>query len=344
MKDAILLKLDDELVTKCKEAGINIDEGLAEGIRNGTLSPEASAALGKDVIDRAKEILGVHSPSTVFEAIGGDLDAGLQNGIDEGREGPISAMSSIGQALSAALNFLAPEMNGKGATASSELANGAGSNLGFVASTAARLAGNAARMGDVGDMRGKGATASGNFGSGIGSQAWSVAQKAANIAATAATMTAAGDTYRSGSHLASNFAAGIRAGIGWVASAAKAIADAAAAHIHFSVPKSGTWSGAERGGKRSGLHLAQNFAAGMVSGVGSVSKAAETLAYAASVDAYAGNVSSRLSGGQSYSSVSESKTVNYYVTVDGRTVQANPGIEDAVQTLIKSTGRFYKMK
>ena len=344
MKDAILLKLDDELVTKCKEAGINIDEGLADGIRNGTLSPEASAALGQDVIDRAKEILGVHSPSTVFEAIGGDLDAGLQNGIDAGREGPISAMSSIGQALSDALNFLAPEMNGKGATASSELANGAGSNLGFVASTAARLAGNAAKMGDVGDMRGRGATASGNFGSGIGSQAWSVAQKAANIAAKAATMTAAGDTYRSGSHLASNFAAGINAGIGWVSRAATNIANAARSILQFSVPDKGPWSGAERGGKRSGLHLAQNFAAGMVSGVGSVSKAAETLAYAASVDAYAGNVSSRLSGGQSYSSVSESRTVNYYVTVDGRTVQANPGIEDAVQTLIKSTGRFYKMK
>lgn len=344
MKDAILLKLDDELVTKCKEAGINIDEGLAEGIRNGTLSPEASAALGQDVIDRAKEILGVHSPSTVFEAIGGDLDAGLQNGIDTGREGPISAMSSIGQALSDALNFLAPEMNGKGATASSELANGAGSNLGFVASTAARLAGNAARMGDVGDMRGKGATASGNFGSGIGSQAWNVARKAANIAANAAAMTAAGDTYRSGSHLASNFAAGINAGIGWVSRAATNIANAARSILQFSVPDKGPWSGAERGGKRSGLHLAQNFAAGMVSGVGSVSKAAETLAYAASVDAYAGNVSSRLSGGQSYSSVSESKTVNYYVTVDGRTVQANPGIEDAVQTLVKSTGRFYKMK
>ena len=32
------------------------------------------------------------------------------------------------------------------------------------------------------------------------------------------------------------------------------------------------------------------------------------------------------------------------LTIDGRTVQANPGIEDAVQTLVKSTGRFYKMK
>ena len=173
-------------------------------------------------------------------------------------------------------------MNGKGATASSELANGAGSNLGFVASTAAMLAGNAARMGDVGDMRGKGATASGNFGSGIGSQAWSVAQKAASIAAKAATMTAAGDTYRSGSHLASNFAAGINAGIGWVSMAATNIANAARSILQFSVPDKGPWSGAERGGKRSGLHLAQNFAAGMVSGVGSVSKAAETLAYAAS--------------------------------------------------------------
>ena len=92
-----------------------------------------------------------------------------------------------------------------------------------------------------------------------------------------------GNSYEWGTHLAGNFASGIRAGLGWVGEAASAIAQKAASILHFSVPDQGPWSGSERGGMTSGLHLAQNIASGMMAGIPGVERAALSVAGAATV-------------------------------------------------------------
>ena len=102
-----------------------------------------------------------------------------------------------------------------------------------------------------------------------------------------------------GSDLADNFAKGIRAGIGWVGEAARAIAGAAANILHFSQPDEGPWSGMERGGVTSGLHLAQNFAAGMRAGAPAVRSAADALARGAAIQAATGTAQAPRASGAS---------------------------------------------
>ena len=117
---------------------------------------------------------------------------------------------------------------------------------------------------------------------GIGSaqgQAYSAGQSMAQAARSMANDS--GSAYTWGSHLASNLASGISAGIGWVESAAANIAARARSILGFSVPEDGPWSGAEKGGETSGLHLAQNFASGMEKGRSVVQAAADGLASAA---------------------------------------------------------------
>ena len=109
--------------------------------------------------------------------------------------------------------------------------------------------------------------------------------RASQLASAAARMQNAGNSYTWGSHLANNFADGIRAGLGWVSSAASAIANAARSVLGFSVPEEGPWSGSEKGGETSGLHLAQNFASGMTKGVGLVEDAAGKLGEASYFEA-----------------------------------------------------------
>lgn len=102
----------------------------------------------------------------------------------------------------------------------------------------------------------------------------------------------AGNSYSWGSHLANNFASGIRAGISWVSNAAWIVVQAAKNAMGFSVPKEGPWAGSEKGGETSGLHLAQNFASGMLKGEGTVSDAARRLASASYFEANGGGFSS----------------------------------------------------
>lgn len=127
-----------------------------------------------------------------------------------------------------------------------------------------------------------GSSASSGFARGIGSGVGATGASADRLADAASKMKS-GDSRTWGSHLAENFASGISAGINWVSNAAKSIAQAAKDAIGFSVPKEGPWSGSEKGGETSGLHLAQNFAAGMMSGIPQVSAAARALMGSASV-------------------------------------------------------------
>lgn len=311
--------------------GTNIDQGLAQGIMNGTLSEEQAAMLGEDVINRAKETLQSHSPSQAFYQIGSDVDQGLSDGISGNTSGPLDSITQLGQSLIDALSGLPGEMGDTGSESSSNLAKGLAANTGSVSGSATGLYNAAANgvSGTPGTLGGTGSEAGsayaselGSFASTVSSQAGGLYDNAVNatlgtpdrlsdfgtragsnyagglrnavgatssaasqLASAASRMQYAGNSYTWGSHLASNFASGIRAGLGWVSSAASAIASAARSVLGFSVPEEGPWSGSERGGETSGLHLAQNFAAGMTKGVGLVEDAAGKLGEASYFEA-----------------------------------------------------------
>ena len=265
--------------------GGDIDQGLADGILNGTLSDEAAAQLGQDVIDNAKSTLRSHSPSRAFMQIGSDVDSGLSLGISGNSDGPLGAIAQLGQSLIDGLGWVPGSAQGTGSSASSMLAAGLSSGVGAVSSSSSTLASTVTSgvSGVPSKLGTSGRSASSSFASGVGSGVGSTRASASSLASAASEMQNAGNSYTWGSHLASNFADGIRAGLGWVSSAASAIAKAAKSVLGFSVPDDGPWSGAERGGETSGLHLAQNFARGMVSGIPAVSSAADELMGSASL-------------------------------------------------------------
>lgn len=258
--------------------GHDIDQGLADGIANGTLSDEQAALLGEDVINRARDTLESHSPSRAFYSIGSDVDAGLSLGISGNTSGPLGAIGQLGQSLIDRISGLPGEAQATGSGASGGLSAGLAAGVGSVAASALSLASSASSgvAGTPSDLSGKGRSASSSFAIGIGSGVGATRTSADRLSSAASSM-GGGDSLTWGSHLASNFASGISAGISWVSSAAASIAQAAKNAIGFSVPKEGPWSGREKGGETSGLHLAQNFARGMLSGAPAVSSAARAL-------------------------------------------------------------------
>lgn len=265
--------------------GHDIDQGLADGIANGTLSEEQASMLGEDVINKAKDTLESHSPSQAFYRIGSDVDAGLSNGISGNADGPLSSMEQLGQSLIDRTSGLPSEVQSTGSRASGAFSSGLASGIGSVLSSSIELASSASSgvSGTPSDLSSKGRSASSNFASGIGSGIGTTRSNAQSLANAASSMQNAGDSYSWGSHLSSNFANGIKAGATWVSNAALSIVNAAKDAMGFSVPKKGPWSGAEKGGETSGLHLAQNFARGMLAGAPAVSAAAGALMGSASL-------------------------------------------------------------
>lgn len=265
--------------------GHDIDQGLADGIANGTLSEEQASMLGEDVINKAKDTLESHSPSQAFYRIGSDVDAGLSNGISGNADGPLSSMAQLGQSLIDRISGLPGEAQSTGSRASGGFSTGLASGIGSALSSSIELANSASSgvSGTPSDLSSKGRSASSGFASGIGSGVGPTRSNAQILANAASNMQNAGDSYSWGSHLSSNFASGIKAGVTWVSNAALSIVNAAKDAMGFSVPKEGPWSGAEKGGETSGLHLAQNFARGMLAGAPDVSSAARSLMGAAAL-------------------------------------------------------------
>lgn len=67
-----------------REIGHNVLEGLKNGLKDGITSiPSMLIELGKAMIDSIKNILGIHSPSTVMYEIGVNCIQGLINGLKE---------------------------------------------------------------------------------------------------------------------------------------------------------------------------------------------------------------------------------------------------------------------
>lgn len=307
--------------------GGNIDAGLAEAIKNGTVSKEAAAYLGQDVIDKLNEGAGCHSPSVKAAETGMYVDQGLANGITENQQGPLDAVSSLATSVINGLSTLATDFLNQGVSASGGLASGLNSNAGAVSAASSTLSSNAVSgvSTTASTLGNTGFTAGSNFASKLGSMAGSAASNARSIATSAAsgvsgapgtlgnTGQSAGNRFASGvggavsssgasgrslanaakggaeswnpsasgSHLGNQFASGI--GTAWNAVRNKALelVNAAKSVMGFSVPDDGPWSGSEKGGVTSGIHLGENFAHGMGLAVPAVRKSTLALAEAA---------------------------------------------------------------
>lgn len=107
------------------DIGKNLIQGLINGVNNMIeTAKNAVANVGNAVIDKVKNVLGIHSPSTVFAEIGGYIDQGLANGIAAAvsyvataMQGVVNAVQEKGNALIAAgstqaTNYVTGFLNG----------------------------------------------------------------------------------------------------------------------------------------------------------------------------------------------------------------------------------------
>lgn len=168
-----------------------------------------------------------------------------------------------------------------GSEASSNAASGIESESGAVQSSAAGAKDVAdSEFGKLpGSTGAYGSGATDNLADGLSSSSSAVSSQASTVSAYVESWKFLADSaFQWGSHVSTNFASGINSGQGTVAAAAQRIAEAAAANLKFTAPKEGPFSGSEKGGVTSGLHLAQNFADGMSDGARYVGKSALEIA------------------------------------------------------------------
>jgi len=89
--------------TRFAEFGSNLMSGLVNGITNGLGAVKtAIQSAGDSVVGWFKERLGIHSPSRVFAALGGFTMAGLEQGLRDGQDGPLSTVLEVGRRIVAA--------------------------------------------------------------------------------------------------------------------------------------------------------------------------------------------------------------------------------------------------
>jgi phage-related protein len=75
-------------VSSVTQIGKNIVQGLWQGIQSmGQWIQDKIGSLFKSVVDGAKSVLGIHSPSTVFAGIGENMGLGLGSGFTDAMAG-----------------------------------------------------------------------------------------------------------------------------------------------------------------------------------------------------------------------------------------------------------------
>ena len=105
------------------DAGAAIPQGMEEGLSAGADSALAQAALfGGNIAAKVREILGIHSPSTVFNEIGQNTMLGFEEGMDE-VDVPSTFQSSILQPILAYFDDTSPWFNA-GASVAEAIADG----------------------------------------------------------------------------------------------------------------------------------------------------------------------------------------------------------------------------
>ena len=83
--------------SKFVEVGLNVIKGLVNGIKSGIGNViETVTNLGKIILEKICEVLGIHSPSTKMHEVGTNIIDGLINGIKEGAPKILEIFKNIG--------------------------------------------------------------------------------------------------------------------------------------------------------------------------------------------------------------------------------------------------------
>lgn len=266
-----------DLAPEIQDTGTDLATALQEGIDDGSVNAEAAVELmGSEMVDV------LDSMPQDMRAQGTAAAKGLAQAVSEGKLTADQAAQVLKAAVTGRVDDLPPELQGYGRDAANQLGTSMKGGRGTVVDAANSLFSGAADKLKAlpGTASTQGTKGGSNFASAIRGQSGAVGSAASALASAARKM-GNGDSYSWGSHLAGNFASGLRSGMSRVTGAASALMSAAKRNMGFTVPEDGPWSGRERGGFTSGLHLAENFADGMLAGTGSVSDAAEAVARAA---------------------------------------------------------------
>lgn len=92
-----------EMPGKFSEFGTMLMQGMVQGITNGLTAVKGAITGAADSsITWFKEKLGIHSPSRVFAELGGYTMAGLEQGLTNNQQGPLTAVNNMGKQMAAA--------------------------------------------------------------------------------------------------------------------------------------------------------------------------------------------------------------------------------------------------
>ncbi|MDD0985325.1 phage tail tape measure protein [Pseudomonas shahriarae] len=91
-----------EMPGKFSEFGTMLMQGMVQGITNGLAAvKDAITGAADSSITWFKEKLGIHSPSRVFAELGGYTMAGLEQGLTNNQQGPLTAVNNMGKQMAA---------------------------------------------------------------------------------------------------------------------------------------------------------------------------------------------------------------------------------------------------
>lgn len=311
-------------------------EQAAQALGSSMSLNSAVAGTGASSLSSAAESAISSMPSD-FGTVGSSAGQSLSKALGSMSSTTGTSAGSLKNAANAAVSSLPSDMGSTGSSAGKKLASGIGSGEGSTKSNAGKLS--SAAKSSVSSLpqalNKTGSTASSKFASGIGSGEGATKTSAGKLDSAASKMKS-GNSYSWGSDLASNFASGIRSAYSIVSGAASTIANAAAKILHFSVPKDGPWSGSEKGGFTSGIHLGENFANGMMAALPSVRSA--SLALASASNPYSSVSSYRAGALGSTSAASSGQTINQ-IYLDGDALNVDGRIASAIVELVSAVER-----
>lgn len=258
-----------------KTLGQAIVDGVGEGISSAVDSVISSiGSFATSIIDKFKGILGINSPSKVFEEAGNDTMEGYKQGLENGKDGPLSSLASFCDSIIEKISSL--DLVQKGGEFMSKIGEGIKSfashpieSIGNVVTNIGSTVGNFAS----GFVQ-KGSTLINNLGNGIRSGVGFVTNGVSAVVSGAKTAvnSATGSFRGYGTNMASGLGSGLRGGSGAVSAAGGTVVQSGVSAIQRSVSLFGTAG-------RLGITMYVN---GIRSGSGSASSAGSAVASKAS--------------------------------------------------------------
>lgn len=199
-----------DMIDRIKEIGGTILENIKNGI--GEAVENVKAAIGgffDNIINGIKDLLGINSPSTVFQGMGNDCAAGYQNGVTEGQAGANAAGQGLANSAIDGINSAGGIANTAGVDLSNCANNGIIHNTSQAQNTGTKFASSFAQgiRGQLGNTK--------SSGQAIGQAATQGIQSQLN------SMTPTGQRF------GTQFASGLRSTVGAVRSAAMQVGQSA---------------------------------------------------------------------------------------------------------------------